>query len=87
MNMEEFDYGIVEIHNRLNINKPLNFETIKLEKCIRFGLVSKSCMSGGSYWEIQILYKDENNELQCAKYNLNMKHINILHQGNMQIEI
>lgn len=85
--MEEFDYGVIKISNRLNINKPITFKTLTLEKCIRFGLVKKCSVTGKSYWEIQIIYKDENNDSQLAKYNLDDKEIRIRHQGDMLIEI
>lgn len=85
--MEEFDYGVVETINRLDINKGINFKKYTIDKCIRFALVKKCDIRDNSYWEIQILYIDENNDSQLAKYNLDDKEIRIKHQGDMLIEL
>lgn len=84
--MEEFDYGIIEIYHRLRIDRPINHETITLNKCIRFGIVGKT-NGVESWYEIQIIYRDENFEQHCGKYRLDEYQMKILHKGNMQIEI
>lgn len=52
------------------------------------GFVEKAKgFTGESFWEVQIVYKDENYKLQCDCLKLDDYTIDILHKGNMQIEI
>ena len=83
-----FDYGKIEITHRLNINRPINHEVRVIDKGIRIGLEHKvKNFDGESFWEIQILYRDENFKTQCDLLPLNDYHIKIIHRGNMQITI
>ncbi len=83
-----FDYGKIIISHRLNINKPINHETKIIDKGIRLGLVHKvKNFTGDTFWEIQILYKDENNKPQCELLDLEDYQIKIEHKGDMSITI
>lgn len=85
---EPFDYGIVEIRHRLNINKSINHEKIIIDKCIRMNLVQKNNFKKPTvYWEIQICYKDKNNKDQCAIFRLDYYTISILHKGDFAIDL
>ena len=83
-----FDYGKVIISHRLDINKPINHEAKIIDKGIRLGLVQKvkNCTSD-TFWQIQILYVDENNKVQCELLDLENYQISIKHKGNMTITI
>ncbi|WP_251612068.1 hypothetical protein [Pumilibacter muris] len=85
---KKFDYGKLKIGHRLNINKPINHEERIIQYGIRMGFVEKAKgFTGESFWEVQIVYKDENYKLQCDCLKLDDYTIDILHKGNMQIEI
>lgn len=85
---EKFDYGKVEIGHRLNINKPINHEKRIIENCIWICIVQKAHMfSNESYWEIQILYRNEKHKSQCDCLNLNDYTLKILHKGDMKINL
>ena len=84
----EFDYGIIVIGYRLCVDKPIRREKLRLEKCIRMGTVQKRrSLASPYYWEVQIVYKDAENQLHCAKFDLEDRTIKIVHQGNMQIDL
>lgn len=78
----EFEYGIVHVHQR-NV---IHGEEKKIDRGIRMDFVKKvKCVSGIAFWEVQIVYKDEEGKLHCDCMNLDEWRIEIKHQGNMQI--
>lgn len=89
--MEEelhFDYGKVIVSHRLNINKPINHETKIINQGIRIGFEHKvKNFKGDTFWQIQILHKDENDKLQCELLDLEDYQIEIKHKGDMSITI
>ena len=68
-----FEYGIVTFKHRFSINRSLDdYEETTLNKCIRIGLEYKyyTMACDKLIAELQILYKDENDKLQCLKADL-----------------
>jgi hypothetical protein len=85
-----FDYGVVVFKHRFSINRSLNdYEETTLNKCIRIGLelVYKTVAQDKLVYELQIVYKDENENLQCLKKDLENWTFEIKHTGNMQVNI
>ena len=85
-----FEYGIVTFKHRFSINRSLNdYEETTLNKCIRIGLkyIYYTMACDKLIAELQILYKDENNKLQCLKKDLHDWTFQIKHKGNMMINI
>jgi len=87
----EFDYGVVEIGHRLNINRAINHEKIVLTGCIRMGFVKKLRNNADTcgYWEIQIIHKPNapENPTELFKGSLDDYTIDIKHKGNMQVQL
>ena len=86
-----FDYGIVEIGHRLNINKAINHEKILIKGGIRMGMVKKvRNFAGDTFWEIQIIHKQDGkveNKLELFKGSLDEYTVEIKHKGSMQIAL
>ena len=85
-----FEYGIVTYKHRFSINRSLDdYKETTLNKCIRIGLVLKyyTMAKNKLIHELQILYKDENNELQCVCLDLKEYTVTIKHKGNMTLTI
>lgn len=85
-----FNYGRVLYKHRFNINRSLSdYNETLLNKCIRIGLVYKyrNMKKNSLYAEIQILYRDNFNELKCLKLDLHNYTFKILHKGDMQIDL
>ena len=64
-----FDYGVVIYKHRFSINRSLDdYKKTTLNKCIRMGIEYKykTVACDKLIAEMQILYKDENNKLQCV---------------------
>lgn len=88
--MNKFDYGIVIYKHRFSINRSLNdYTETLLNKCIRMGLVYKykTMDCDKLIDEMQILYRDENNKLQCLCLDLHDWTFNIQYKGDMSIEL
>lgn len=85
-----FDYGIVVYKHRFSLNRSLDdyVETI-LNKCIRIGIVYKykTMAHDKLIAEMQVLYRDENNEVQCICLDLHDWTFEIKHKGDMLIEL
>ena len=63
-----FDYGIVIYKHRFSIHRSLeDYKKTILNKCMRMGIEYKykTVACDKLIAEMQILYKDENNKLQC----------------------
>lgn len=75
-----FEYGVVNISHRLNINKPICHDEITIDRVVSIMLVSKT-----SGWEFQILYRDENFVVQCGIYQLDDYVVKIKKRGDMGI--
>lgn len=85
-----FDYGVVIYKHRFSINRSLNdYKKTILNKCIRMGLVYKyKTMSCDKLIaEMQVLYKDKNNNLQCLCLDLHYWTFEIKHKGNMLVQL
>ena len=85
-----FKYGIVVYDYRFSINRNIkDYKEITLNKCIRMGLEFKyyTMAKDKLIPELQIVYKDENNELQCVCLNLEEYTVTIKHKGNMMLTI
>ena len=85
-----FEYGIVTYEHRFSISRPLSdYEETTLNKCIRIGLELKykTMKKDKLIYELQIVYKDENNKLQCACLDLEEYHVVIKHKGNMMLTL
>ena len=85
-----FEYGIVTFKHRFSIKRSLDdYEEITLNKCIRIGLEYKyyTMACDKLIAELQIVYKDENDKLQCLKKDLHEWTFEIKHKGNMKITL
>ena len=85
-----FEYGIVTFEHRFYLNSSSNdYKETTLNRCIRIGLVFKyyTMACDKLIPELQIVYKDENNKLQCLKKDLHEWTFKIVHKGDMQIQI
>ena len=85
-----FEYGIVVFKHRFSINRSLDdYEETTLNKCIRIGLEYKyyTMACDKLIAKLQIVYKDENDKLQCLKKDLNEWSFEIKHKGNMKISL
>lgn len=85
--MDYFDYGVVSFKHRFSIYRSINdyAETV-LHRCIRMGIEFK-IFSGQSFAEIQIVYKDVNEKLQCQCLKLHDWTVCIRHLGDMKCDI
>lgn len=86
-NNEEFDYGIIVFKHRFDINRPLDcYDVTVMERCIRTGIVYK--ISGGRLIaEMQIVYKDDDEKLQCLRLDLHDWAISVKYVGDMQCDL
>lgn len=87
---DKFDYGIVIYKHRFDINRSLNdYAESILKKCIRMGLVYKYKTMGRDKLiaEMQVLYRDENNKVQCLCLDLQDWTFKIQHKGDMLVEL
>lgn len=83
-----FVYGRVVVGHRLHISRPIIHSELVLDKCIRMGIEHKvRNIAGDDYYEVQILYKDDNNKLQCGKYDLEYFDVTIEFLGDMQVHL
>ena len=86
----KFDYGIITFKHRFNMTRSLDdYEEITLSRCIgtSLQLKYKTVACDELMYEIQIVYKDENDVLQCKCLDLKDWTFNIKHIGNMQCNI
>lgn len=84
--MFEFDYGIVSYKHRFSINRSLDdYDEIVLDKCIRMGIVYKykTVAFDKLIAEMQILYRDKNNKVQCLCLDLHDWTFSIKYVGKM----
>ena len=85
-----FDYGIVIYKHRFSLDRSLNdYKETTLNKCIRMGLVYKykTMARDKLIAEMQVLYRDENNEVQCLCLDLHDWTFEIKHKGNMLVQL
>ena len=85
-----FEYGVVIFKHRFSIKRSLNdYEEIVLNKCIRIALEYKyyTVACDKLIAELQIVYKDENDKLQCLKKDLHEWTFEIKHKGDMKITL
>ena len=86
----KFDYGVIEYKHRFSINRSLDdYKLTCLNKCIRIGLqlCYKTMACDKLVYEMQIIYRDENNECQLLRLDLHDYTFKIKHVGNMQVDI
>lgn len=89
-NAEKFDYGIVTYKHRFSIKRSLNdYKETTLNKCIRMGVQFKyyTMACDKLIPEMQIIYKDENNNLHCLCEDLHDFTFCIKHKGDMMINL
>lgn len=85
-----FEYGVVVYKHRFSINRSLDdYEETTLNKCLSMSIQHKyyTVACDKLIAELQILYKDENNKLQCLCKDLKEYTFEIKHKGNMQIAL
>ncbi len=85
-----FDYGIVIYKHRFDLNRSLNdYKETILNKCIRMGIVYKykTMAHDKLITEMQVLYRDENNQVQCLCLDLHDWTFEIKHKGDMLVEL
>jgi hypothetical protein len=83
-----FEYGIVVYKHRFSINRSLDdYEETTLNKCLSMSIQHKyyTVACDKLIAEVQILYKDENNKLQCLCKDLKEYTFKIIHKGDMKI--
>lgn len=88
--MKNFDYGIVTYKHRFSINRSLDdYEETTLNKCIRTGIEHKykTMACDKLVTEMQIVYKDENDKLQCLCLDLHDWTFTIKHLGDMMCNL
>ena len=85
-----FEYGIVTFKHRFSIKRSLNdYEETTLYRCISISLEFKyyTMKNDKLIPELQILYKDDDEKVQCLKKDLHEWTFEIKHKGNMGIRI
>lgn len=85
-----FDYGIVVYKHRFSINRSLDdYKETTLSKCIRMGIQYKykTMACDKLIAEMQILYKDENDNVRCLCEDLHEYTFEIKHKGDMRIAL
>lgn len=85
---DSFEYGIIIYKHRFTIKRSLDdYEETVLMKCLSMGVyhLYKTMAKDKLVTEMQILYKDENNELQCLQKDLEDWTFEVVHKGNMRI--
>lgn len=85
-----FDYGIIEFKHRFNMTRSLDdYKVTTLNKCIRMGIEYKyyTMACDKLIAEVQIVYKDEDDNLRCLKADLHDFTFAIKHKGDMQINL
>ena len=90
VNKIDFEYGIVVYKHRFNMTRSLDdYKETTINKCIRISLELKykTMACDKLVYEAQIVYKDENDKLQCLCLDLHDWTIAIKHIGNMQCNI
>ncbi len=88
--MKNFDYGIVTYKHRFSINRSLDdYEETTLNKCIRMGIEYKykTVACDKLIAEMQIVYKDENDKLQCLCLDLRDWTFAIKNLGHMMCNL
>lgn len=86
MSEKDFDYGVVAYKHRFNMTRSLDdYKETTLNKCIRIGLELKykTMACDKLVYELQILYKDENDKLQYLRLDFQDWTIAIKHIGDM----
>lgn len=84
----DFIYGQVQISHRLNINKPINHSYIILDRVTQLGLEHKFDVAKNKpFFEIQILFRDDNFKMQLLKLSLDDYVVEVLSKGDMKITI
>ena len=85
-----FEYGIVIYKHRFSINRSLDdYKETMLNKCISMGIQHKyyTMACDKLIAEVQILYKDEYNRLQCTALDLHDWTFKIVHLGDMKVHL
>ena len=83
-----FEYGIIIYKHRFTINRSLDdYEETVLMRCLVMEVhhLYKTMAKDKLVTEVQILYKDENNELQCLQKDLEDWTFEVVHKGDMRI--
>ena len=86
----KFEYGVVSYKRRFSIKRALDdYEETVLTKCIRIGLEFKykTVACDKLIPELQIVYKDDNNNLHCLIKDLHDFTFSIIQKGDMVINL
>ena len=85
-----FEYGIVVYKHRFSINRSLDdYQETTLSRCIRMGIEYKykTMAKDKLVAELQIVYKDDSENLHCLCLDLHDYTFEIVHKGNMRIQL
>ncbi len=85
-----FDYGIIVYKHRFSVNTSLDdYKSTVIYKVIRIGVELKYTTMEKSKlkYEMQIVYKDNNDNLECLKLDLEDYTVEILNTGDAYIHI
>lgn len=86
----KFEYGYIVYERRFTLDLPLDaYVETALNKCIRMGIEYKykTVACDKLIAEMQILYRDEFDKVQCLCLDLHDYTFTILHKGDMTIKI
>ena len=87
---DEYDYGIITYKPRFTVcNSSKDFKETTLNKCIRVSIEHKykTMAKDKLITEIQIVYKDEEDNLHCLCEDLEKVIFNIKHKGDMMLHL
>ncbi|MBO5143741.1 MAG: hypothetical protein J6C46_12275 [Clostridia bacterium] len=87
---QKYDYGVITYKHRFSIKRSLDdYEDITLCNVIRIGveLKYKTVACDKLVYELQILYRDINFEIQCLKLDLHDWTFTINHLGEMMVNV
>lgn len=87
---KEFDYGVVKYKHRFSLNRSLNdYVQTTLNKCISMEIryIYKTMACDELIIEMHILYKDDNDDLQCLCLDLYDYTFKVCHKGDMAINL
>lgn len=76
----KFDYGVIEVRRRPNINNPISHIVVVLDR-----VISVEMMHTKNGWKFQILYEDENFKSHLDVYKIKDYVIKVKYKGDMGI--
>ena len=88
--MKKFNYGIIEYKHRFSLNRSLDdYKVTRIIKCLSMGIEYKykTMACDKLIAEMQVLYRDKNNDLQCLCLDLHDYTFKVCYKGNMAINL